>query len=557
MDDYNLLVSKGTIGFYNSCEVTEIFLHHKNEEDYFNLFTLVCFEEKIIEEDSKEQLLGYFDLNKEYNLGIIRYNLTLDSIKSNFKKLKFEGIWNSNVESQSKDYSKLNKLSKQFVLSTKTKNIPLNNLLKNNFYNGSYVLEFFEEDKTFFNNLFENDSFFDDICTEIRKKCNLNLYRLEDRLGNFIFQFPITILDLDINGKINDLTFNFQWHPNLSKLPNCYIMIDSVLDNNYMDFKLIDYNGKNEQKVSLTSSNYHKYIKFHDLNNDLLLYCSKENFLKNINGYVNISNKQERYFEFKGIKNNIIIKESSNPISLGIKKDYETHINKRTNKIEKDTLINSLSFKIYKNNHKEAISDLQHLIQKNCQNGVYLMDPFLSPEDIVKTLFFANIYNVPLKALGSFNKNVKNVYKSKVCKRFVSKTKDLIYLNKKDLKNNLFQLVKSFEEGSEDNFTDLKISDYKKEFEKIQGNFQYGLNLEFRVQHSNYGHRFHDRFLIFPGNKHTGDELKVYSLGTSINSFGKDFNIFQEVSHPQLIFDEFNKLWDELNKEECIVWKSH
>ena len=47
----------------------------------------------------------------------------------------------------------------------------------------------------------------------------------------------------------------------------------------------------------------------------------------------------------------------------------------------------------------------------------------------------------------------------------------------------------------------------------------------------------------------------VFSLGTSLNSYGKNLHILQEVSHPQYIVDEFEQLWDELKKHDrCLIW---
>ena len=79
------------------------------------------------------------------------------------------------------------------------------------------------------------------------------------------------------------------------------------------------------------------------------------------------------------------------------------------------------------------------------------------------------------------------------------------------------------------------------------------LNLEFRIQHTNFGWAFHDRFLIFPSGEMKRPQ--VYSLGTSINSYGDNHHILQEVSHPQPVVDAFNELWDELNNPNCKVWK--
>ena len=44
MDEYELLVKKGNIGIYNSCEVTELVIMEPNEIIY-NLYTLCVFQE--------------------------------------------------------------------------------------------------------------------------------------------------------------------------------------------------------------------------------------------------------------------------------------------------------------------------------------------------------------------------------------------------------------------------------------------------------------------------------------------------------------------------------
>ncbi len=156
------------------------------------------------------------------------------------------------------------------------------------------------------------------------------------------------------------------------------------------------------------------------------------------------------------------------------------------------------------------------MIREKDENGVYLWDPFLSSTDILKTLFYSKTAGVHLKAIGSISNTVKMVYRQK----------------------------------------DKSVSEIIAEHKSILDNPNHNnhlLNLEFRIQHSSYGWAFHDRFLIFPSN-----ELKrpqVYSLGTSINSYGNTHHILQEVSHPQPVVDAFNELWNELNHPDCLVWK--
>ncbi len=91
---------------------------------------------------------------------------------------------------------------------------------------------------------------------------------------------------------------------------------------------------------------------------------------------------------------------------------------------------------------------------------------------------------------------------------------------------------------------------------KINENNNFKLNLEFRVQRKGHGTPFHDRFLIFPSES-IYESPKVYSLGTSVNSFGKKHHILQLVNYPELIINSFNEFWDSLDYKECIVWKTY
>ncbi len=183
-------------------------------------------------------------------------------------------------------------------------------------------------------------------------------------------------------------------------------------------------------------------------------------------------------------------------------------IHNRKYEQELKELENNGSFIQYFGNQEEkALTDLRNLINKYSNNGVYLWDPFLNVSDIKKTFYYTPYSNVPLRAIT----NLKDVNST-------SKTTN-------------FDKVK----------TEFEVDD--KEYLLI--------DLEVRSKQNGYGSDFHDRFLIFPLEK-----PKVWSLGTSVNSLGKSHHILQEVKHAQHILNAFNKLWDELNHKECIVWKS-
>lgn len=85
-----------------------------------------------------------------------------------------------------------------------------------------------------------------------------------------------------------------------------------------------------------------------------------------------------------------------------------------------------------------------------------------------------------------------------------------------------------------------------------KGNCQ-GLSLEFRIRKGGAGWPFHDRFIIFP--KNDGAAI-AWSLGTSVNSLGRQHHILQKVSNGELIANAFRDLWDKLDSAEYLVWRA-
>ena len=229
---------------------------------------------------------------------------------------------------------------------------------------------------------------------------------------------------------------------------------------------------------------------------------------------------------------------------------------------EKELLEKTLSFKQYTPEHGklEGLSDLRRLIRENGKNGVWLWDPFLSFDEIINTLFYCPFMGVELKALGSVKRDVRRIYFNEyIQNNFKNLSNEINSVQDVCLSENEFS---NFINGLKENIDNINeyfqrdedaewIIEQKNRFANLNSNFE-GINLQFRVQ---IGKGAHDRFLIFPGNSKRYETPKVYSLGTSVNSFGRNYHILQKVSHPQAVIREFNKIWEESNKPENVIWK--
>lgn len=562
MDEYDLLVKKGNIGIYNSCEVTELVIMEPNK--IYNLYTICVFQEKNVTPEKHQYDRFYKKINlDDCSIAIFQYELTLAEIKENFEKLINEYKWISNRKGEySVKDNDLRRLNKQFIPAIDDNR--LNHVLKNNFYSGSYILEFFDEKKKF-DFLTEDEEHFEKISKKINKWIPINLFKVRDRLGNFIFQFPVNILNVKTkvaSDSWDSLNFNLDWHSLIKdKSPECILEVDSTLDNNHIGTNFEEYDGNDIQEVNAGNVDSLVNIKIWRKNPRLLLYSDSGHYIKSIDLSMSIGTQNKRYFMNDGEMEFISL--NSKDFESSVKnQEYYQYIENSMGIKEKELLEKTLSFKQYTPEHGklEGLSDLRRLIRENGKNGVWLWDPFLSIDEIINTLFYCPFMGVELKALGSVKRDVRRIYFNeyiqnnfKNISNEINSVQDVCLSENefsnfiKDLKENIDNINEYFQRDEDAEW----ILEQKNRFANLNSNLE-GINLQFRVQ---IGKGAHDRFLIFPGNSKRYEPPKVYSLGTSVNSFGRNYHILQKVSHPQAVIREFNKIWEESKKPENLIWK--
>ncbi|MFN0290343.1 VPA1262 family N-terminal domain-containing protein [Pedobacter helvus] len=544
--DFNLLIATGNIGFYNSCEITQLYLMDKSDNSLTNFFILAVLQEAPFSTRNHKFIGDRINISETVSLGIQQYHLNIQEARSVFQELNEFKRWNYegntslklNVEKQ---------LPKQYVVP----NSNVNTALKNNFDGGCYTLEFFDETKENLSYLldYNNRQKYEALCQRIKKAIPLDLTTLRDRVGNIVFQFPITLIDVHTSSLTDNtgIAISFGWHRLVQQIPDCLIDANSVLDNNIMGSSLVEYNKQDKQIVSTGNNHQITTIEIRREEPDLLLSYFNGAYLNSISTKMGVINPEPRMFELDGNIEKVDI-ASIQKFTTGERseKDYRQHIASRLYNAERAGLEKSLSFKQYGLNGKarnEALKDLRTLIEQHDEAGICLWDPYLRPEDIFQTLYFSKSAGVPLRAIGAINKQVAKIYG--YVKRPPKKSK---------LERILDVIFEKEEKEKAKDYIPIVLNDFESKFANPNNN-NLGLNLEFRCQRPGYGWNFHDRFLIFPATEDRPP--KVYSLGTSMNSFGDNHHhILQEVSYPQRVIDAFEELWEQLNQAECIVWKS-
>ena len=507
------LFEYGVIGFYKSCEAIQIFLVDRDSK-YTNFFTIFTFEEREYISKKYEDITNkLIRIDKNFSMGIRKHYFSLNDSKNIFNKLH-DSQWECENDIVLKGIS-FRLLSGHYVPSDNHNRI--NNILKNNFSIGSYIFEFFEEDKSDFRYFEENPKKLEKIIKNIHDLIPIDFSLNSDRFGNYIFQLPIKLLKIKThpNDNFEGIFIDFIWNKKLlNNIPDCIINSSIKLENNFLSNVLVDYNKENSQLINTGSIDNVGEISIWRKNPNLLLFNGETRFFKKVyGGLIKSKGTREFYNEFG--KKSVELRGS-----LNYKKEYDKYIQiieDTKSEILENDLERNCSFKLYGKNQNEEIDDeknrecLVNLIQKYGSNGVYLLDPYLTYEEILSTLYYSNIADVPLRAITS--KKAFNQVN-------VNYTFEFIKLNKEKLENS--------------------------------GN-NLNLNLEFRIKKGK--NSFHDRFLIFPENPKKLEKARAYSLGTSVNGFGKSYHILQEIPTPKKIVTLFEDLWSKLEDEEYLIWK--
>lgn len=517
--NFDELLKIQSLGLFQSIELVEIIgisAHNKNTP--FAIFTLAIAQETPCPEDNQQVRLTdkLIEISKDLKVGIFKSTLSIDDFLLKIQKLE-ENIWDSN-QGNFLNYSQLKKLPSVFAPNTDNHKNEYLGLLKNNFFSGSHIFEWFDESKANVISIINDVKVLEKLSLEVKKYIPIQLSTHSDRLGNFILQIPCLSISVNIKKErkdytTNNLILNLATHPDISEdvdltgifwRDNHHSMLDFqkiklVLGDNVIPFKHINGRG---------------YYTILDNKNDII--CAGgvlHSFLENMNFSLFAIEHYQRIFNLpSGEEQRVTVSTTTSKNTIGrSEQDYRDWTYARTMKLDRQNLQENLTLAQFKQGMRiEALDFIRRLIKKYGKNGVYIWDPYLSTDDLLETVFFTETANAPIKALTGMELTPE-------------------------------------QDGSKS----TTLTNYQN---KLSQSIQQSawLNLTFVKAASN---SFHDRFIIFP--RTMDNSARAWSLGTSVNSLGKSHHIILEVPDGSIIEDMFNEMWQQsIQKQENVIWQS-
>ncbi|MBN8211814.1 MAG: hypothetical protein J0M09_02750 [Xanthomonadales bacterium] len=534
------LIAHGVIGIYNSFEITEI-IGFKRDNNPKNFLTVVVAEPA--EPPTSDVSENYFlnesrlTLNADWKVGIVRYRISLQALVYALNGFSQTGEWKPGRAPL--QVGALVAIPPQFVPADSFKENPWNRILKNNFFEGSHVLELFDTSKLYVRFLLEDSRLLTKLARLIGSYAPVAVDGLSDRLGNVLIQLPVTVISTATRGSPEGhYTVTLGWHPEVPSRP---VRITAEI---YEDSTVEAYDSAiiNAGSVTLRLNSRGGGARTHiwDEHNLVLLGATPvtafiTSMALSMHAVGSGTEAHTREFQLPDNEGHIriqsiLLQPAERPHMIGSAPERPREPWRQSRVFKKSLVVLQTHKEFVQYGHAasddrgKALEDIRWLIEKYGAEGVWLWDPYLQADDVLHTLFFCPHDGVELRALTAGEE--PRSYNSKA--------------------------EKSAKQGTPS--TALQSWERKQalRLETAKGDCC-GLRLEFRIRKGRAGWPFHDRFIIFP--KKDGPAV-AWSLGTSVNGLGKQHHILQKVSNGELIANAFRDLWNELDAIEHLVWKT-
>lgn len=506
-----------SIGNFKCIELFEV-IGIKDSNLPFNIFSLAVAHETDLPLTEKEEItpkLIKLKADKSLKFGVFKRIVSIEGFVNIISDLV---TTEANEDDGNKlCYGHLKAIPPVYVPALERGKNEFLGLLKNNFFGGSHLFEWFDESKEYVTPLIENLAALDELSGKLQEYLPIKIGTHSDRLGNIIVQIPCAAVAFAIERRdehSHQLLSNLAVSPHFSGEIKFSGIFWREQHGSIIDFqKILLVIGENI--IPFQQINGSGYYVIWDENNQIICSGGQVRFVvEYMNFSINMQENSQRIFKLpNGKEKRINISTPTSQSQIGKKtKDYRNWVRNRFLKIEKQELHDTLKLRQFKRDmRQEALDFIRELIKKYGKNGVYLWDPYLNAKDLLETVFFSPYANSPIKALTGLKiapqENKTSSYKA-------------------DLANEINQAIS-----------------------------QAGwLNLTFvNADRSKIGD-FHDRFIIFP--QAIDEPVRAWSLGTSVNSLGKSHHIIQEVEDGQIIADVFEEMWGQsICNESNILWK--
>lgn len=473
---------------------------------------------------------------KTWRFGLFRYALRPGDLVDALQALAAGRGWAPSGPAL--EVGDLEPLGRVFAPADGMKPRAINGVLKNNFWAGSHVMELSDTDKSALAPLLEKPARLQELSEAIEPICPIQIARASDRLGNILIQFPVTAVmaELQAEPPTGSLVLDLTWRPGIAPR-SLRLAVERRFDGlSVADHSATVAAGRTAIPVGNTPG-LESATLWDDELGLMLWRQAPVSRIRQIHTSVHARRPEPRMFRHSDDAEVVSVQVGdAEHLMVGgsERQDQEAWTRRRIYALERAQLRRERRFVQYIPTtpasiaHEAALADLRSLIATFGVKATWLWDPYLSAEDILKTLFHSPHAGAELRALS----DAQSVPRTSPAAGGRGEGVD----------------AAPAPNAPRPTFADLQ----RARLIACAGNME-GLRLEYRARIGHNGWSFHDRFLIFP---QTDQGPLAWSLGTSVNMLGHKHHILQRVGDGRLVADAFEQLWNELSRPRNLIWKS-
>ena len=423
-----------------------------------------------------------------------------------------------------------------FVAPDGTQAVPINRLLKNNFWSGSHVIRFCDPNKTAFSPFLEDRRRLQSLSAAVSAQVPIALAGMADFLGDMVIQIPVTgiIADLLAPRDGGSMEVKVAWHPSVpprNLRAAARMRSDTALTG-------ASFSGPFTHSTTLAVASHDDPVEaeiWDEETGTLLAATVPTSTISQIAINLRMIAHEPRVFTTCNpsgapVAARISLFQVNSPNIVGTSRETSADRwrRRRSDLEEVRRLEETRDFVQYRptsshdGEREKALADIRFLITAYGERGVDLWDPYLSAEDLLQTLFWSPVIGAPLRAITDGRDSPQSACETPTNSAAQAAQAEPFAKRQRDT------LVRN-------------------------GGNLHGLRLEYRTRFGPKGWTFHDRFLIFPN---LPDGPAAWSLGTSVNSLGKAHHILQRVSNGALVAGAFADLWAKLDEPDHLIWRS-
>ncbi|WP_431266842.1 VPA1262 family N-terminal domain-containing protein [Dankookia sp. P2] len=414
-EELAFLLAPGRIGAFDHIELIEVIGTPRGGATINVLSVAVLAEGRpnIGDTERPERLterIGRIDGFRDWSFGVMRTLRPVAALDQALSTLAASGEWT--LSGHTLGTGTLRPDPAMFAPPDGTVRVPINNVLKNNFWAGSHVFRLTDQDKTPFAPFFADRRRLQVLSDAISAGVPIAFAGLADLLGDVLIQLPVTVLVPSVTAprgaEHSDVAVTWR----NGSTPRTLATAARTRWDELVTGAAVSERFTHGARLPVDSHRQPLEMEIWDAEVGILVGATPStSTIRRISLDMHVIQHEPRLFNAPDLRGQPVAervkltKTRTSLVGTEARQDANFWLSRRQDLEEKRRLDETRDFVQYRPQANssaqqiQALADVRFLIDKHGETGVDLWDPYLSAEDLLRTLFFCCHSGASLRAL--------------------------------------------------------------------------------------------------------------------------------------------------------------